>query len=272
MRLNITALFTVLFLFTTSNIASANFTPFKPSKYSSNKEIVIEEWNSAEDKKRFEQSKYKADFYNLVNFFQPQINPFYCGIASSVMILNAFNSQGDIPSQKPLEGTRPKAFGGGQIEFKSYSQITFLNEITQKIKDRNIIELKNFNDDKSKIDPGLSLDQLAAMLQAYNLKTKTVHVSRINSKELEAFKETLKAVLNDKENFILVNFKGDDIGLKTGGHISPVVAFDEASSSVLMMDVASHNNPWYWVNVDHLYKAMNSKDGKQYRGYLIVSK
>ena len=29
-------------------------------------------------------------------------------------------------------------------------------------------------------------------------------------------------------------------------------------------------NPWYWVPISHLYKAMNTKDGNNYRGWLII--
>ena len=63
--------------------------------------FATEVWNSEEGLKRLSRSQFKNDFYQLVNFFQPQINPIYCGAASSVMILNAFN-YGKIASQKKV--------------------------------------------------------------------------------------------------------------------------------------------------------------------------
>jgi len=33
-----------------------------------------------------------------------------------------------------------------------------------------------------------------------------------------------------------------------------------------------HKNPWYWVSVTDMVKAMNTLDGEKFRGYLIVSR
>jgi hypothetical protein len=69
---------------------------------------------------------------------------------------------------------------------------------------------------------------------------------------------------------LLINFNGKILGLKTAGHISPLVAFDKETDSVLMLDVAGHKNGWYWVNLEDLIKAMNTKDGNNFRGFLVV--
>src|SRR3989338_2726448 len=90
-------------------------------------------WNSKEGLQTLENSEYKQDFYQLINFYQPQANPFYCGIASSVIILNAFKN-GEIVSQKEIEAQMPQSLGGGILEYKSYSQTNFLNDETDKIK------------------------------------------------------------------------------------------------------------------------------------------
>jgi hypothetical protein len=253
--------------------AKSEFVKFEPSKFSKNNEIVVEVWNSEEGIKRLENSKYKNDFYELANFFQPQINPLYCGVATSVMILNAFGTRNDdIESQANLEVLTPSSMGGGIIPFKAYSQLTFLNEKTDKIKNRKVIELNNVEEDEDKIDPGLNLDQLAAMLdQVYKLKVKTTHVTKVDDSDLEKFRWLLKTTFNDKNHYLIANFNGRALGLKSDGHISPIVAFDQDSDSVLVLDVASHKRPWYWVKAEHLYKAMNTLDDKKYRGYLIVS-
>jgi len=253
--------------------ALSDYNKFEPSKFSQNGEIVIVAWNSAEGIKRLDSSLYKGDFYQLANFFQPQINPLYCGIASSVIILNAFGTQNNnIESQKNLEVMTPSSMGGSTIPFKSYSQLTFLNDKTEKIKGRKVIELNNVEEDEDKIDPGLTLDQLSEMLsKVYNLKVETNHVKKVNDKELNNFRDTLKKVFIDSNRFIIANFNGRQIGLKSDGHISPLVAYDQDSDSILVLDVAGHKRPWFWVKVEHLYKAMNTLDGKKYRGYLIVS-
>lgn len=57
---------------------------------------------------------------------------------------------------------------------------------------------------------------------------------------------------------------------ESGGHYSPIAAYDEKSDSVLILDTWAAANTWIWVKLEDLYKSMNTLDGKNYRGYLIV--
>jgi hypothetical protein len=233
-------------------------------------------WNSEEGLQRLEASQHKNDFYQLVERFQPQINPLYCGIASSVILLNTVNEDKEIASQKELEVAKPKALGGGNVSFNSYSQLTFLNDKTDKVKDRKIINLQNVTseneNDAKNFDAGVTIKELADILKTYQLKTKIVYVKNTNQKSVEKFRNLLQKVLAEDQKFILVNFNGKSLNLDTNGHISPIAAFDCASDSALILDVAGHKNGWYWVGIEDLMKAMNTKDGKNYRGYLVVSK
>jgi hypothetical protein len=237
---------------------------------------LTSKWNDKEGLQKLESSQYKNDFYQLAEHFQPQINPLYCGVASAVIILNTFDEGKEIASQKELEVSRPKAFGGGNIAFNSYSQLSFLNEKTDKVKDRKIINLQNItaenkNNPKS-FDAGVTLKQFSDILKVYQLKTKVVYVDKVDEDSLDKFKKLLKEILTENQKFVLVNFDGKSLGLKTRGHISPIAAFDEASNSALIMDVAGHKNGWYRVGISDLMKAMNTKDGENYRGYLVVGK
>jgi hypothetical protein len=251
--------------------AQPSFYKFNPSQYSN--EMAVEAWNSPEGLRRLETSEYKNDFYELVNFFQPQMNPVYCGVASSVIILNAIGAKkSNLVSQKNLEIKKPFSIGGEVIPFTSYSQLTFLNEQTDKIKDRKIIRLENITDPNERFDPGLTLGQLENILEkVYNLKVKTHYASRVSKYQLNKFRDVIKRVFSEQDQYILANYNATAIGAKSGGHISPLVAYDQVSDSVLVLDVATHKEPWYWVKVEDFYKAMNSKDGKKHRGYLIIS-
>lgn len=232
-------------------------------------------WNTNQARNLLEKSEYKNDFYQLVNFYQAQINPLYCGVATSVMILNALE-YGEIESQKEIEVTKPSEMGGGVMEYKIYSQTNFLNQKTDKIKDHQVIELKKalvVKNGETKYDPGFSLNDIADMLSdVYKLKVTKVFAEDNNEKSVKKFREILKKYLNEDKNFIVVNFNGKVAGTNTGGHISPVVAYDEASDMVLVMDAALHKNRWYFISVKKLYEAMNTKDGEKYRGYLVVKK
>jgi len=231
----------------------------------------IENWNSAEGIKRLERSQFKNDFYQLANFYQPQINPLYCSAATGTMILNALN-YGNIPSNKDFEIHRPESAGGGVSEFHLHSQQTFFNEKTNLVKKREIIDLKEQNAQK-KYDAGLSLLDFSKILaQAYHLKTKLIYAEKNDEKSVTKFRETLKKNLAENKHFIVVNFDGKILGQKTGGHISPITAYDEESDSVLILDVALHKNQWFWAPVSQLFVAMNSKDDNTYRGYLVISR
>lgn len=245
---------------------------FGPSSFSpKGEEVVLIGWNTEEGQSRLARSAYKTDFFQLVNNFQPQSNPLYCGIASSVIVLNTMRlNRNAIPSQKPIEVDVPKDMGGGRLYYPAYSQLTLLGELTEPVKSRTVIELKNTGEGGGEIDPGLKLAQLKGVLEVYNTWAD-LHYANVDSEDAVAvFRENLKAVLADSVRFMVVNFKGRMLGTPTDGHISPVAAYDQKTDSVLLLDVAGHLNPWYWVPVAHLYGAMHTLDGNHYRGYLVV--
>ncbi|MGB0904790.1 MAG: phytochelatin synthase family protein, partial [Mangrovicoccus sp.] len=57
------------------------------------------------------------------------------------------------------------------------------------------------------------------------------------------------------------------------GHISPVGAYDEASDTVLILDVAKYKYPPVWITVQKLHDAMMLPDSssKRSRGFVEVS-
>jgi len=266
--------FVLVLFFTYSANAYANIA--KSQIISPSKAQILLKWNSDEGLKRFERSKYKNDFYQLVNFYQPQINPLYCAVASSVIVLNALR-EGDVPSQKALEFNKPKSEGGALVEFKSYSQLTFLNKETDKIKPREIIEFKKpreIKKGKEFFDEGISLEDLQDILhKVYQLKVELNYAKKDDTQSIRNFRAEIKKYLADSKNFIIVNFDGAALGTRLKGHISPIAAYDEESDSVLVLDVALHKETWYFAPLPKLYEAMHSKDDDgKYRGYLVVAK
>ncbi len=233
-----------------------------------------EKWNSDEGLKRLSRSQSKNDFYQLVNFYQPQINPLYCSVATGVILLNATHDREKIPSQKENQVERPKNAGGGISEFHSYSQLSFLNDKTDKIKKREIVQLKAAAGEKNGkefYDAGLSFDDFANILeQTYAFKVEKNHVEKNDEKSRQKFREDLQKYLADSKNFVVVNFDGKIVGNGTRGHFSPLAAYDEESDSVLVLDVALHKTGWYWVDLKKLFEALNTKDADTYRGYLVV--
>ena len=144
------------------------------------------------------------------------------------------------------------------------------DEESLETQEKSIIDMKNINDDKENIDPGLTLSQLKSILEIYDVDVQKYHVNKSSEKELHFFRKKVKKITADNTKYLIINFHGKKIGMTTGGHLSPLVAYDSKSDSVLIMDVAGHKNNWYWVNIKNLFSAMNTMDGKNYRGYLVI--
>lgn len=268
------SLFWVIVMLTGSSYAIEEkdlYGVFGPSSLSPQRQVVLISWDTEEGRQRLARSAYKNDFFQLADHFQPQANPLYCGIASSVIVLNAMRqNKNAVPSQRALETEVPRSLGGGRLGYREYSQMTLLDERTEPVKPRAVIELKNVGDGSGKIQPGLTLLQLKGILEAYDVRVD-LHYAEVQSDDaVAAFRKDLREVLADSARFLVVNFYGKAIGASTNGHISPVAAYDEETDSVLVLDVAGHRNPWYWVPVAHLYGAMHTLDGNHYRGYLLV--
>ncbi|MDX2082683.1 MAG: phytochelatin synthase family protein [Rickettsiales bacterium] len=220
------------------------------------------------------QSQFKNDFYQLVNFYQPQINPLYCSVATAVILLNATHQNGKISIQKANKITSSSNLISVD-NFHFYSQLNFLNDKTDKIKKREIINLQaaaGIKNGEEFFDAGLSLNDFSKILtQVYDFKVQKNHVENNNQKSLQKFRQDLKKYLSDSKNFIVVNFDGRIVENGTKGHFSPLAAYDEVADSVLVLDVALHKTTWYWVDLEKLFQAMNTKDGNYYRGYLVIS-
>ena len=247
------------------------YNQFDQIDFNGKKQIIITPWNSKEGIKNLANSSYKQDFYNLAHHYQPQNNPIYCGIASSAIILNAFNLGTENIIQSVNKVRKPVKYGSKFIHFNFYSQNDILNKDTNKIKDKNIIDFKQVNN-KNNYDPGLTLRQLADILIIHKLDVSLYYANHSIAKGLKKFRKKLKKTLNKKYQYVIANFNGKILGAKTSGHISPIVAYNKENDEILILDVAAHKNSWYWVDIGKFYQAMHTKDGNQYRGYLVISK
>ena len=283
----------LILLFSFSASAEKIYNNYSKISFNDNFTRVVTPWNHDQGIKIFETAKYKKDFYHLAHLYQPQTNPLYCGIASSAIILNALNIGGSnmhnsvnyainplkIPTRGDglIEGKKPDKsddvhrFVKNKINFKFYTQDDVLNHQTEKIKSKGTINFRT-KDKNGNYDPGLTLRQLSDILKSHGLKTKIFYAKNQKKKGVEKFTKNLKSVLNDNNKYIVANFHGKTFGAKTGGHISPVVSYNDIPGDILILDVAAHKNPWYWVKIGPFYDAMQKKDGNLNRVYIIVSK
>jgi hypothetical protein len=256
----------------TSGNSSRGYGDYDASKVGEENEVVLENWNSDEGKRRLFRSDYNQAFFRLAHVYQPQLNPFYAGVACSVATLNALRvDKGTIPNQDGFDYIDKD---GKEYHYTLYSQLTLLNEKTERVKKKSDIAPSILEEEiraTKEFNPGLNLYQVMHILEVYDADVEIHYAEEEAEKNIEEFSADLKEALNNPDKVFIANFDGNLIGLDSGGHFSVIGAYDEISESVLVLDTAAHKNPWYWAPIHHLYHAMHTKHGDQYRGYLIVS-
>ncbi len=190
-----------------------------------------------------------TDYFPLSIHFTTQDNPAYCGPATIAMVLNAL----DVP--------RPAS--DMTLGLGMFDQNNIFTPAAEAVKPASAI-----------VNPpyGMTIDEFGGVLAAHNLDVEVVHAA---DSDLDTFRKTAIAQLEDNDHFILVNYLRKSIGQETGGHISPLGAYDQDTDRFLILDVTRYKYPPIWVEATALFDAMNTTDsdneGKT-RGYVSVSR
>jgi hypothetical protein len=204
-------------------------------------------FSSSEGEQLLIDSQARQDYFLLSNQFVTQINQAYCGVASSVMVLNALG----LPAPKQPQDKTVQLFT--QENF-------FEREETKKVISPTLV---------SKL--GMTLAQLGDLLTTHGAKVKVYYGSDIN---LDLFRSLLRQNLSERNNFAIVNYLRKTIGQERGGHISPIAAYNQRTDRFLILDVSRYKYPPVWVKAVDLWQAiktMDSESGKT-RGFVLVSK
>ena len=227
-------------------------------------------WGSDEGMERFSRAEAKVDFFKLANHFESQNNKIYCGVASSVIVLNALRVRND-----KKEKLLPRADSVLSDADRQYIPMVFSpffdrytqdNVFSENAKSKLEILGKPIN---KKRDIGLQLAQLQSLLQSHQLKVEKKVVNE--ALKIESIREDFIKNLKQKDDYILVNYLRETLKQPGGGHISPLGAYDAQSDSVLVMDVNSNKEDWVWVPLSLLVASMATFDANENRGYLLIS-
>jgi hypothetical protein len=118
---------------------------------------------------------------------------------------------------------------------------------------------------------GLTLDQLARFAANLKLSASLLRAADLSAADMRA---RLMAALGQSDSRVIVNFDRASLGQEGEGHFSPLVAYDPASDSFLILDVARYKYPPAWVNFTDLDIAMRTVDAASglSRGALIVTR
>jgi hypothetical protein len=203
--------------------------------------------NSDEGEKYFIESGALATFFSIADNFVTQKTQAYCGIASIVMVLNA----AVVPAP-----TTPE-----YQPYHVFTQDNVLDDRTEKILPRDVLARQ-----------GTTLDQLGGLLALHPL---TVEVHHAADGGLDTFRAAAREYLATRGHFVIVNYLRKALGQQTGGHISPLAAYDGKEDRFLILDVARYKYPPVWVKASDLFDAMNTTDSandNKTRGYVLVAK
>jgi hypothetical protein len=190
-------------------------------------------------------SAARAAYVPLGSQFVTQKTESYCGVASLVMVLNALRMPAPAAEQYP--------------PYHYFTQDNLLNDATERIRPRALIEQR-----------GMTLDQLGALARASGVSATVRHAGGVS---LDAFRAEAAASLGRPGRYVLVNYLRRQLGQQTGGHISPLAAYDAAADRFLILDVSRYKYPPVWVRAADLYAAMRTPDadnGDASRGYVLV--
>ncbi len=204
-------------------------------------------FTSNEGEKLLLDSQTRADYFLLSNQFVTQINQAYCGVASSVMVLNALGLPAPDASQyKP---------------FKVFTQENFFARLqTQQVVSPEVVSRR-----------GMTLAQLSGLLASHGAKVNVYYGADV---DLKQFVSLATKNLATRDNFMIVNYLRKSIGQESGGHISPIAAYNQTTDRFLILDVSRYKYPPVWVKAIDLWQAMRTydRDAGKSRGFVLVGK
>jgi hypothetical protein len=198
----------------------------------------------AAGQKRLMATAHNRSYWPLSQYFETQRNEAYCSVATSVMALNALGIR------RPESTLYP--------DFPYFSQEDFFRNVDPQVANAARVSKE-----------GMTLDQLSAALNAFPVEVKAFHA---NDLTLGQFRDLIRDTTSRSGRFALLNFRRVDIGETGGGHWSPLAAYDAASDSALLLDVARYKYPAAWVPVAQLYAGALAVDyvSGLSRGVVIV--
>ncbi|MDD7805969.1 MAG: phytochelatin synthase family protein [Endozoicomonas sp. (ex Botrylloides leachii)] len=225
------------------------------------------DWNSKKGKEMFRRS-ISNDFFELANHFIAQPNGIVCGPTTMSIVLNALFQKDNVINQRTEMNGIFKFSGDYNPTLKKYTPYNVINEKNSNIKSWEIIYGKKI---KGKSDWGLQLRQLHKLFLSYDVSSKIYVVKNIK-KDINEFKRNAIKVLENQNDFIVVNYRRSEVNQKGSGHISPIASYDKQTDSFLVMDVNPTKYPWAWIKAKDLIKSMGTFDTNENRGYLIITK
>jgi hypothetical protein len=193
---------------------------------------------------RFGRSAVNTSVLKVFSYAETERRQTFCGPTSLAIVMNSLGVNDPTPASLfPYHlATQEAVFTPANLAIKSFEEV-----------------------EKS----GLTLDQLAKFATNLKLSASALHATDLSAADMRA---RLIAAIGHPDTRVIVNFNRASLGQEGQGHFSPLVAYDPASDSFLILDVARYKYPPSWVNSQDLDISMRTVDHTSglSRGALIV--
>ncbi|MFC3231287.1 phytochelatin synthase family protein [Marinibaculum pumilum] len=186
------------------------------------------------------------DYFSLASYVEAEEVLTFCGPATVAGVANS------------LGIARPTL--ARRYPWKLFTQDLTFNAANQAMKPFQKVESE-----------GLTLAELDRFIENLGM-TAEHHFA--DETGVDALRAAIKAALADRNSRFVANYSRKALGQEGDGHISPVAAYDSATDSVLILDVAKYKYPPVWIEVEMFHAAMLLKDtsSDRSRGFVIVSR
>lgn len=202
-----------------------------------------EQWDSPEGISRFQRSDAKENFWKLTRFYEAQIRPTYCSVASAVMALNALS----------VKAPESKFLG----KYHMFTQEEFFSDTISTVIDQ-----------KDVMNRGMALGDLELVLRTFPIEVSKFEAQQLSAEDI---RHLMVAALRNSNQIVLALYQRRELMQEGGGHWSPIAAYDSESDSFLILDVAKFKYPPLWIDASAFINAMQTSNiYAQSRGFIIL--
>jgi hypothetical protein len=200
--------------------------------------------NTPKGAERLMSAQDRLQFFLIEPYLDTQQNLAFCGPASMAAVLNSLGI--------------PRPFSATLHPYRYFTQENLFTPDTQAIKSYAQVSSQ-----------GMTLAEFTAFLNALGVRAVSHDAEGL---DLGMLRTLVRGALENPARRLVVNYSRKPLGQIGDGHLSPVAAYDEASDSVLVLDVAKFKYPPTWVPLVELLEAMRTTDpdsGKR-RGMVLI--
>ena len=193
----------------------------------------------------FDTADVKEHFWTICRYFIAEKFLTYCGIASSVTILNSLGV--DSPNDPQI------------YPYKMFNEENIFTDAV--LPHRRPLDVEK---------GGNTLEQLAVVLSAIGVGVDTYFADAL---DVDSCRDILVRTLKASNQRVILDFNRKTLHQKGGGHFSPLAAYNSGENRFLLMDVARYKSPPCWVKAEVIYNSLTGTDSvsQKSRGFLVVT-